>query len=213
MRPAPSSFAIAAVLILALAGSVDPQESLSLDQILDRAYQRDQASKEQLMDYICQATSTVREPQKDGSAKTLTIEEKEIYRKYPDQLMEKYNAVTEEGRVLTPEEVAEYQKKQGKTMSMRGSSFLDPEERANYTYELMPADTIRGIPSYVLGFKPKKKARDLLDGKAWLRRDNFEIVKLDFRPAKNPKFVKKLNYDHGLRRSPAGILAAHRAQN
>jgi len=168
-------------------------ENLSVAQIVERAHQREKTSQELIRDYVCQATSTIREPQKDGTSKTLSIEEKTIYRKFPDQRMVKYTAVTEDGKVLTPEEVAEYQKKQGSSMSMQSNSFLGPDERANYTYELMPPDTVKGVPSYVLRFKPKKKAKNLLDGTAWLHQDNFEIIKLTFRLAKNPKFVKELN--------------------
>ena len=180
------------LLILVLTGSAAPQKNLSLDQILERAYQREVAFKELLKDYICQVTAITREPQKDGPAKTLSIVEKTVYRQLPDKRVEKYNAITEEGKVLSPEKVAEYQKKEKKTMSMRGS-FLDPEERPNYTYELMPPDTIRGIPSYVLRIKPKKKSKDLIDGKVWLHQENFEVVKLDFQPAKNPKYVKEIH--------------------
>jgi len=193
MRSTDLGFMLMSLLILALAGSVTPQEDLFINQILDRAYKREAASEAYLKDYICQANSTVREPQKDGTAKTLAIEEKTIYRKFPDKRMEKYNTVTEEGKVLTPEEVAEYQKNQRGQTSMQGGSFFDPKVRANYTYELMSPDTVKGLPSYVLRIKPKKKSKDLIDGKAWLHRDNFEVVKLEFRPAKNPKFVKELN--------------------
>lgn len=193
MRSTDVGFTLIALLILALAGSTAPREDLSIDQILDRAYKREAASEEQLKDYICQANSTVREPQKDGTAKTLAIEEKTIYRKFPDKRMEQYNAVTEEGKVLTPEEVAEYQKNQRGKTSLHGGSFFDPKVRANYTYELMSPDTVKGMPSYVLRIKPKKESKDFIDGKAWLHRDNFEVLKLEFRPAKNPKFVKQLN--------------------
>jgi len=179
-------FTLNALLMFTLVGLAVSQEALSVDQILELAYQREVASEEQLVDYICQANSTVREPQKDGTAKTLAIEEKTIYRKLPDKRMEKYNAVTEEGKVLTHEEVAEYQKNQRGKISMQGGSFFDPKVRANYTYELMLPDTVGGLPSYVLRIKPKKDSKDLIEG---------------------------TQHDHQLLRGPARVLAAHRAEN
>lgn len=181
-----------ALSTLLLAGSAYSLESLSLDQILDQAYQREQAFQEQLKDYICQATCTILEPHKDGTAKTLSIEEKTIYRKPPDKRMEKYTAVTEEGKALSPEEVLEYQKKQKKT-TMGSRSFFSPEQRANYTYELLSPDTVKGLHTFVLRIKPSKKEKNLVDGKIWLHAKNFEVLKLDFKPAKNPKFVKEVN--------------------
>lgn len=183
---------VLALSTLLLAGSAYSLENLSLDQILDRAYQREQAFKEQLKDYICQATCTILEPDEDGTSKTLSIEEKTIYRKPPDKRTEKYNAVTEEGKALSPEDVLEYQKKQKKT-TMGARSFFSPEQRANYTYELLSPDTVNGLHTFVLRIKPNKKEKNLVDGKIWLHTENFEVLKLDFKPAKNPKFVKKVN--------------------
>jgi len=191
MRPA-------ILLLLTLTASLGPMpsvstttgEELSLDQILDRAYQREEAFHEHLKDYICQVTSIVREPQKDGIAKTLSIVEKTVYRKLPDKRLEKYNAIIKEGLELSPQEVAERQKNHQTITLGRGRSFFGPEGRANYTYELMPPDTIRGVPAHVLRIKPNKKEKDLVDGKLWLHQDNFEVLRLHFRPAKNPRFVK-----------------------
>ena len=137
------SFTLVTLLIMVLTIPVASQEELTPDQILERAYQTEVAGEEQIKDYVCQATFMMREPQKDGTAKTLAIVEKTIYRKRPDKRMEKYNAVTEEGKVLSPMEVAEYQKKEKSSMTMRSRSFLDPEERGNYSFELLPPDTIR----------------------------------------------------------------------
>ncbi len=193
MRSWSAIFLLTGLLILILAGSSGSQEDLSPDQILDRAYQREKAVQDQLQDYFCQATTITREPQKDGSAKTLTIVEKTIYRKLPDKRLEKYNAVTEEGQELSTEEVAEFQKKQQESMSGGGDSFLEPEQRARYTFELMPPDTISQQLCYVLRIKPQEESGDLIDGQAWFSQENFEVIKMRFRPAKNPKFVKSLS--------------------
>jgi outer membrane lipoprotein-sorting protein len=186
-----SNLAVAALSILVLVPWSSAQEDLSLADILERAYQKEKAFKENLTDYICQATTILQEPQKDGTAKTLSIVEKTVFRKLPDKRIEKYNTITKKGKELTPEEIAQTQKNQ-KTISLgRGRSFFGPEERSYYTYELMPPDTVRGYPTYVLRIKPKSQEMDLVDGKIWLHKDSFEVVRLHLQPAKTPRFVKK----------------------
>lgn len=186
-----SNLAVAALSILVLVPWTSAQEDLSLAEILEGAYQKEKAFKENLTDYICQATTILQEPQKDGTAKTLSIVEKTVFRKLPDKRIEKYNTITKKGKELTPEEIAQTQKNQ-KTISLgRGRSFFGPEERSYYTYELMPPDTVRGYPTHVLRIKSNSQEMDLEDGKIWLHKDSFEVVRLHFRPAKNPRFVKK----------------------
>jgi len=178
------SAALATSLIIVLTIPATSQQELSLDQILERAYQRQTAGQEQIKDYVCQATFVMREAQKDGTAKTIFIEDKMVYFKSPDKEREIYHAITKEGKVLSPEEVAEHQRKADE---QAGS----PEERQNYNFELLPPDTIRGIPTHVVRVKPKRRSKHLIDGKAWLHQGLFEVIKMDFQPAKKPKFVKK----------------------
>jgi outer membrane lipoprotein-sorting protein len=207
MRLTRSAFVLATLVMLLFVSSIASQEDLSLEQILDAAYQKQQESEEKLQDYTCQTTLVMREPQKDGTSKTLRIEEKTIYHKPPDKYLEKYTAITDEDKVLSPEEVAEYQKKaqreaaknqekedkKSANLEFGANSPFSPEERPNYDFQLLPADTIRGMPSYVLKIMPKQKRVDLMDGTVWLHRDIFETIKMDFHPAKNPRFVKKVH--------------------
>jgi hypothetical protein len=180
-------------LALIPAKGIPTQEALSLNQILERAYQTEKAFKENLKDYICQATSTVFEPQKDGTVKTLNILKKTIYRKLPDKRLEKCTAITKDGRSLLPDEIAKIQKRQ-KTISLgHGRSFFGPEERAKYAFDLLPPDTVGGFPSYVLRIKPLQKTEQTFGGKVWLHQGNLEVVKLDLHPAKNPRFLRKAN--------------------
>lgn len=191
MYSALSNLTLAVLSILVLVPRASAQEDLSLAEILDRAYQKEKVFKENLADYICQATTILQEPQKDGTAETLSIVEKTIFRKLPDKRIEKYHTITKKGKELTPEEVAKTQKKHMTISLGRGRSFFGPEERSHYTYELMPPDTVRGYPTHVLRIKPKSQEMDLVDGKIWLHKSNFEVIRLHFQPAKNPRFVKK----------------------
>jgi outer membrane lipoprotein-sorting protein len=199
------SFMLAALLIIVLTSPATSQEELSLDQILERAYQTETVGEEQIEDYVCQATFMMREPQKDGTAKTVLIEDKTVYFKSPDREREMFHAVTKDGKVLSPEEVAEHQRKadeqaakeakkdddKSASFSFSAKSPWSPEEKPNYNFELLPPETIRGIPTHVVRVKPKKRSEHLIDGRAWLHQGLFKVIKMDFQPSKNPKFVKK----------------------
>jgi hypothetical protein len=204
VNPSPSGFAWAILLILLLAGSADPQEHLSLEQILERTHRQEKSAQELIQDYVCQSTFMMREPQKDGSAKTVLVQDKTVYFKSPDRKLEKFNAITRKGKVLSADEVAEYQKKadeeraesgqddeKGGTFEFGAESPWSPEQRPNYIFELMAPDTVRGIPTYVIQVRPREKSENLIDGQVWLHRDLFEVIKLDFRPAKYPKYIKE----------------------
>ncbi len=200
-------------------GESEPQEvsleEIGLEEILNRAHLANEASQDSLFDYVCQSTFIMREPKKDGTAKTVLIQDKTVYFRPPDQEREIFLSVTKKGEVLSPEELAEYQQKadeearqrggdedaaDGKssggegTMSFSASAPWDPEQRGQYTFELLPPDTIRGIPAHTVRVMPREEKEDLVDGTAWFHHDRFEVLRLEFQPAKNPRFVKKARF-------------------
>jgi hypothetical protein len=187
-------------------------EVLSLDDILARAHQVSETSEEALEDYVCRSTFIMREPQKKGPAKTFLVQEKTTYFKPPDQERDVFLSVTEKGKTLSPEKLAEYQKKadaerrkaeehkdeaaddeDGKsdTFSVSAASPWAPEQRDRYTFQQLPPDTVRGSPCHVVQMTAREKSEELLNGRVWFHQELFEVVKMDFQPAKNPRFVKK----------------------
>jgi len=172
------------------AGAVD---SVSLERILDGAEQAERAFREKVQDYTCRARTTISEPQNDGADKTVRVIEKTIYRKLPDRRMETFHSIIEDGRALSPEEAAEHQKKQNRSVTRVSRDFFSPEHRRRYTYELLEPDTIDGVPAHVLNISPREEEQPLVSGTIWLRGDNFEIIRMDIQPVKRPRFVKKLH--------------------
>jgi hypothetical protein len=168
-------------------------DSVSLELILDGAGQAERAFLEKVSDYICQARTIIAEPQEDGTEQTVRVIEKTIYRKLPHQRVERFHSVIENGRALPPEEVAEHQKKQKRGAARVGRHFFSREVRRNYRFELLAPDTINGTPTHVLALSPRESGEDLISGTVWLRQDNFEIIRMDIRPVKRPRFVKKMH--------------------
>ena len=194
--PRPHLLAIPALFVLLTlltSPQAIPLEDLTLEQVLERANQAESAFHDRLKDYICRVTTTVNEPKKNGPPKILRVEEKTIYRKLPDKRLEKLHAVQKKEKALSPEELAEYAKKPRRSISSFGRSFFSSQRQTHYSYRLLAPDTVRGIPAHVLQLSPAEKHRSLIDGQIWLHGESFDPLKLDCRPAKNPKYIKELH--------------------
>ena len=58
----------------------------------------------------------------------------------------------------------------------------------NYDFEFLGTDVLRGRPCYVLALHPKKKARFLVQGKAWIDAEDFAVAKIEGRLAASVSF-------------------------
>jgi len=67
----------------------------------------------------------------------------------------------------------------------RSDSALTPD---NYTFDLLNTETVDGRDVYVLTVEPKQSHGFLYRGTIWVDAQDFAVVKLDARPAKNPSF-------------------------
>ena len=205
----PAAAMILSLLVAAILAGPGPAgglEEIGLEELLDRVHLANEAAQDSLTDYVCQSTFIMREPGKGGTAKTVLIQDKTVYFRSPDQEREVFLSVTKKGEVLSPDALAEYQEKADEevrrsagdedasgegSMSFSASAPWDPEERDRYTFELLSPDTVRGMPAYAVRVIPRQEEKDLVDGTAWFHGDLLEVLRLEFRPAKNPRFVKK----------------------
>jgi hypothetical protein len=171
----------------------DTPGAVTLDQVLRGAELAEQTFHEKLQDYTCQATTTFSELHGDGSPKTVRVIEKTIYRKLPDLRRERYRSVTEGDKVLSPREVAEHEKKQKWDRSTGSRSFFHPDRRQQYLYQLLSPNTVGGIPVHTIQLTARRKEDGLFNGTVWLHQENYEVVQLDIRPARYPRFVKEIH--------------------
>ena len=59
---------------------------------------------------------------------------------------------------------------------------------ANYTFNLLGADTVSGRPAYILRLEPLREGKFLARGKVWIDAEDFAVVKMETEPAKSPSF-------------------------
>lgn len=59
----------------------------------------------------------------------------------------------------------------------------------NYNAVLVASEPVQGRLAYVLELKPKKKSKYLIEGKAWVDAADFQVVRLEGRPATSLSFL------------------------
>jgi hypothetical protein len=77
---------------------------------------------------------------------------------------------------------------------VRNSSRLTP---ANYDFQFVEQEVLETGPAYVLAVSPKTKNKYLVDGKIWVDANDYSIVRIEGRPARNPSFwVRSVHFVH-----------------
>lgn len=75
----------------------------------------------------------------------------------------------------------------------------------NYSFEMAGKDSINHRPAYVIAIAPKTQNKYLVQGKIWVDADEFAIVRIEGKPAKNPSFwIKSVHFVHNYEKS--GVL-------
>ena len=91
--------------------------------------------------------------------------------------------------------------------SEREASMPDIRDRSritseNYSFEMLGTDYINQRPAYVIAIRPKTQNKYLVQGRIWVDRDEYAIVRIDGRPAKNPSFwIKSVHFVHSYQKS------------
>ncbi len=76
----------------------------------------------------------------------------------------------------------------------RERSRITPE---NYAFEMLGTEHVDGRLLYVIAVAPKTPNKYLLQGRIWVDADEYAIVRIDGKPAKNPSFwIKSVHFVH-----------------
>ena len=77
---------------------------------------------------------------------------------------------------------------------LRERSRITPE---NYTFEMVGREDVLGRPAYVIAIEPKTPNKYLARGRIFVDADEYAIVRVEGKPAKNPSFwVKSVHFVH-----------------
>ena len=84
-----------------------------------------------------------------------------------------------------------------------------PEVRAttqvcpqNYDFQMVDRELVDGRPAYALDVTPKRHEERLFAGRIWIDAQDYALVKVEGKPAKNPSFwTKSIHFNHVYRKS------------
>ena len=68
---------------------------------------------------------------------------------------------------------------------IRPTTSLTPE---NYRFEMLGNDSLDGRPTHVIQVVPKREDKYLFEGRIWVDTEDFAVVRVEGKPAKNPSF-------------------------
>jgi Outer membrane lipoprotein-sorting protein len=68
---------------------------------------------------------------------------------------------------------------------IRPTTSLTPE---NYRFQMLGNDSVDARPTYVIQVVPKREDKYLFEGQIWVDAEDFAVVRVEGKPAKNPSF-------------------------
>jgi hypothetical protein len=154
--------------------------SISLEQIIRRMDEQDQAMAASLHEYTCLRRYALENRRFHKRA------ELNVRMTYTAPGHKKFDVLSEQGpsvireRVLRPMLAAEEE---------AGRDDVRPRTRivrANYDFELMGAVVEQGRPAYLLQVTPKTRNKFLIRGRVWIDAKDFGIIRVEAAPAQNP---------------------------
>jgi hypothetical protein len=82
---------------------------------------------------------------------------------------------------------------------VRERSRITPE---NYSFEMLGKESINQRPAYIIAIAPKTQNKYLVQGRIWVDAEDYAIVRIEGKPAKNPSFwIKSVHFVHTYQKS------------
>jgi hypothetical protein len=77
---------------------------------------------------------------------------------------------------------------------LRGQSQISPE---NYWFESAGVEMVNDRRAYVIDLKPRKESKYLIAGRIWVDAEDYAVMRVEGKPAKNPSFwTKSVHFVH-----------------
>lgn len=81
---------------------------------------------------------------------------------------------------------------------IRPTTVLSPQ---NYLFQMLGSEPVESRPAYVILVTPKRHDRYLFEGRIWVDAQDFALVRVEGKPAKNPSFwTRSVKFVHSYRK-------------
>jgi hypothetical protein len=73
---------------------------------------------------------------------------------------------------------------------------------ANYSFQIVGTEIVNGRATYAIDVTPKNESKYLIAGRIWVDAEDYAMVRVDGKPAKNPSFwTKSVHFIHNYEKS------------
>lgn len=166
-------------------------EEPDLDYIIEKTKAKQWKTLDEIHDSICLATSVYKELGKDGNVKKEVVTRKCIYAKGTDRRYEECLFMSVNGRKIDNAKMQkEFEDSQGDDQEMRLP--LTPEGEGHYDFYLAGSDVYNGLDVWLIDFKAKERKSEFVNGRGYVTKDTFDVIRVDLAPAKISRLVKTL---------------------
>ncbi len=167
-------------------------EEPDLATIIERAKEQQQKALEEVEDAIFMAESIYIERKKDGNVKKEVVTQKRIYTKGTNKRYDEYLSRSVNGRKLSKREMEKEVKKEERDYGELKLP-LTPEGEGAYNFYLVDSDTINGVDAWTVEFRAKERKKGCFDGKGYISKESFDVIRAELAPAKISRLVKSLS--------------------
>ena len=174
--------------------SETPVESgeTDIESIVEKVKARQIEILEEVGDAMFMAESIYREIKRDGDLKKEVVSRKRIYARGMTRRHDEYLSMSINGRKLDKKEM-EKEVEKGKRDDMEIKLPLTPEGEGHYNFQLIGDDNLNGVDVWIIGFEAKEKKDEYVNGRGYVSKDTFGIVRLELAPAKISRLVENLS--------------------
>jgi len=139
---------------------------------------------------------------KDKNREEEVLEAQESEKGVTKDIKEKYIQESRERRQKAKEREEKRKQKgqsddeeEGMQLTMADLIPFKEEKRAHYEFVKLEDCMIEALPVYVLEARAKRKSPRYWEGRYYISKNNFDLLKIDLMPSKNPRLVKEMRME------------------
>lgn len=181
--------------------------SMPLENLIEKINEQ-METYQQDSTFSCRVTSTMQKMDKHWQPKDTQVIEKKMRVDSQDVAIEVIHAIriedgkqtdiTEEVRkemqnLQNSDEGDKAEKKEFK-MTKKDMVPFGPDRREQYNFTLLPDTLLKSARYYRIQSHAKESSEEILEGIYWINAQTFVIEQMEIHPAKNPKFVKEMDF-------------------
>lgn len=169
-------------------------EEITLEKIIERVKMRQEKIVTEIEDAIFSADATYREVNKNGELKKYLIARRRIYMGQNNKRYEECLSMVLNGEELRGKKLRkEFKDWQKKTKPQSETKMpMTPEGEGSYNYDLIGSGKWDNIDVWIIGFAPKERKKEFIEGKGYVSKDSFNIVRVEFAPAKLTRVIENM---------------------